>query len=181
MARREPEVARFCECGGHAWVPTTRGFVTLASPEDANLLQAYCWTTKRNDLGRVYAKRASRGRTYLLHRELLGADRTDIEVDHKNLNGLDNRRSNIRLASKALNAANRGAGIKGLRGVHNVHHKRPELTKPWMTVICTGRRTYNLGYFATAEEAAQAYDRKALELWGEYARPNFPDVRLSPP
>ena len=46
-------------------------------------------------------------------------------------------------------------------------------TKKWRARVCKCGKVYNLGYFSTQEEAAHAYDEKALELFGEYAWINF--------
>jgi hypothetical protein len=168
MKRTKPE-AYYCECGDHAWAPLTRGFVALVSPEDADHLASVVWTAHRNPAGRFYAKRGTKEGTIYLHRQILG--NVPDEVDHRSLDGLDNRRSNIRPATKSQNAANRGAGIIGYRGVQR--EKRP-LAKPWRAALNHKAKTYHLGRFATAEEAAAAHDRKAIEIFGPFARLNFP-------
>jgi len=91
-------------------------------------------------------------------------------VDHRNGDGLDNRRQNLRPANDSknqMNARMRSDNPSGFKGVCADRHR-------WMARIqLDGRRTY-LGYFATPQEAARAYDAAAVELFGEYARPNFP-------
>ncbi len=49
------------------------------------------------------------------------------------------------------------------------------LNKKWLAHIVYGYRTHRIGLFVTAEEAARAYDEKAKELYGEFARLNFPE------
>lgn len=93
-------------------------------------------------------------------------------VDHRNQNGLDNRRLNLRAATQSENIANarrRKDNTSGFRGV--TFNKR---VGRWAAQITVDRKTRGLGYFATAEDAARAYDAAAIEAWGEFARPNFP-------
>ena len=103
-----------------------------------------------------------------MHRALL-PDATSRDIDHVNGNGLDNRRANLRAASRSENIANSGPRMgrrfKGAYPVGNV----------WTSKICVrGTKTY-LGCFATEEEAAHTYDKAALAAWGAFAYLNFPD------
>lgn len=83
-----------------------------------------------------------------------------------NGNGLDNRRSNIRVCSRSQNNANRHTAVSqtGLKGVHF-----EAFTGRWRAEIQKDRRRYKLGRFDTQAEAAEAYRTKALELFGAYA------------
>jgi len=99
-------------------------------------------------------------------------------VDHRNLNGLDNRRTNLRPATPGQNAANKGIyrnNKSGFKGVHRRNDKN--YTKPWRAVIKRDGRAIRLGMFATPEEAAHAYDAAAMQIFGEFARFNFPQER----
>lgn len=106
-----------------------------------------------------------------LHRALMQPDKGQV-VDHRNGDKSDNRRSNLRLCSNAENIRNRGkprtntSGFKGVR-------LRPDTGK-WRAEIRHGKARYSLGNFATAEEAALAYDVAALQLHGAFAHLNFP-------
>jgi hypothetical protein len=93
-------------------------------------------------------------------------------VDHANGNGLDNRRSNLRLATGTQNNANRRLASNSTSGFKGVNlYKR---TGRWRAHIAIHRQQKHLGYFRTAEEAARAYDIAALALFGEFALINFP-------
>lgn len=108
------------------------------------------------------------------HRVLLGVTDPKILVDHRNGDGLDCRRGNMRLATYAQNCANsrvRATSMTGFKGVRS-DSRRPGL---WRAAI--GKRpTKYLGWFKTPEDAARAYDKAARERWGEFALCNFSDA-----
>ena len=113
-----------------------------------------------------------------MHRLILGCGPGE-EVDHRNGNGLDNRRGNLRPATHALNQANvrRVRAKSGFKGVSRWVRPSP---RPWRAHITVKGRMKFLGAFATPEEAARAYDAAARELFGEFACTNE-DLGLLPP
>ena len=165
----EPE-AWSCACGDHWWAKLTKGFVVLVSPEDHHFLFDGNWTTQIAPKRR-YAKRGlSNNKTIFLHREILG---DVIQVDHENMNGLDDRRHNIRPADASGNAANcpkpRTANpTSQFKGVRHVR-RRGRLSKPWL-VMCAGQY---IGYFSSEQDAALAYDKAAVKTYGPFARTNI--------
>lgn len=90
-------------------------------------------------------------------------------VDHANGDGLDNRRSNLRPATRSQNAQNTHAatGSSGFKGV--AWHRK---NRKWQARITVAGVTKSLGYFHDAEEAAKAYDAAALDAFGEFAFTN---------
>lgn len=107
-----------------------------------------------------------------LHRFLLDAKKGE-SVDHKDGNGLNNRRSNLRLCAPHQNSAYHLNGKrKSNTGYRGVRHNRYQ-NGFRASITCRGVY-YNLGSFRTAVEAAWAYDQKAIELLGEFATLNFP-------
>lgn len=94
-------------------------------------------------------------------------------IDHRDGNGLNNQKSNLRGCTHQQNMqnkrlpANNTSGYKGVRW-----YKR---TGRWIAGCKMDGRLYHLGYFDDPIEAAKAYDAKALELFGEFARLNFPE------
>lgn len=95
-----------------------------------------------------------------LHRFLISSS---SEVDHRNRDGLDNRRENIRPATHAQNGANKvSTRVKGVR-------KRGNRWEAHISAKNTGRKYRHLGLYDTETEAAGAYNKAALERWGEFA------------
>jgi len=122
-----------------------------------------------------YARRKTDGgrRAQLMHREVLllaGVELDGSKVDHINGDKSDNRLSNLRPATTQQNAANSRSHSKSSRfkGIYN--HKR----WGWQARYKLDGKERSLGYYSTEEEAARAYDAKMLELWGHWAKLNFP-------
>ena len=152
-------------------IPLTQGRVALVDAEDFERLTQWSWCFSHG-----YAVRGERlGGTHRLvymHRHVLGLKSHDgCCVDHVNGNGLDNRRCNLRVATQAENNRNRRATPCRHKGISFDHRYR----RPWRARIMVARRTIELGRFATAEQAARAYDRAAREHFGEFALLNFPE------
>jgi hypothetical protein len=146
----------------------------LVDPEDAWLLEDYQWQVVRPETAKTdYAERCTsfsgKRKTLRLHRVIMGAP-DGIDVDHKNGNGLDNRRENLRLATRSQNKANVGLTLTNTSGRKGVswHHA----TKKWRAQIRTGGRHMHLGLFTDLDEAARVYDRAAIEHYGEFALTN---------
>ncbi len=102
----------------------------------------------------------------LMHRQITGASQEE-QVDHRDRNGLNNTRENLRIASSQQNAFNRGKRNGEFKGVSKCRRK-------WRARITIDGKEEYLGVFSTPEEAARVYDRRARELFGEFAVVNFP-------
>ena len=93
-------------------------------------------------------------------------------IDHINGNVFDNRKSNLRVCTPEENTLNRGAQSNNKTGYKGVCYDKSR--GKYKADIKRGEKKICIGRFETAEEAAHAYDRKAIELHGEFARTNFP-------
>lgn len=161
---------------GARWLPLTRGRFALLDEADFDRLSRFAWTySERHGYAFRKAPKGTHSAAHLrLHREVLEITDPTITVDHRHGDRLDCRRSELRVATSAQNARNNrgkaGRTTAPFKGVYPTG--RP--AKPWAAKITVNRRTLNLGRFATAEEAARAYDEAARLHFGEFARPTFP-------
>lgn len=151
-----------------ARIPLTRGRFALVDDEDLAQLSRHRWTWVPNDrfgYAARWERRDGCKRTIYMHREVVGFGPGDPQVDHRDGNGLNNRRGNLRAATQSQNMANQRARRAGLRGAYP-HRGR------WKAQGKKNGRSFHLGVFDTEREAAQAWDAWAAEAWGEFARKN---------
>ena len=153
-------------------IPLTRGHVAWVSPEDYHRVLKRKWCVHKHRNGRNYAqtnmKVEGKWRRVLLHRFILGASAGSL-VDHKNGDGLDCTRENLRPATRGQNQYNSGPRKGRFKGV--TWHKR---AGKWLAQISVDRKYRYLGLFTDEREAADAYDAAAKVLHGQFSRPNLP-------
>jgi hypothetical protein len=147
-----------------ASIQLTRGKFAIVDMDDFDLVRNVLWYAEPGADGTFYAARRDclqQGRPKIyMHRLILDGPCTD----HRNGNGLDNRRSNLRSATDLQNKTNRKPSSNtGRKGVCLNRHGRFVVT-----IKSDGRSKY-LGTFSTVEEAAQCYNKAAVALWGEFA------------
>ena len=154
-------------------IPLTQGKYALIDDEDYERISKYKWHYADYLNGRGYAKTYNRGsKPYLLrmHRFILGAKGGE-KVDHINQNTLDNRKLNLRFVTQSQNMMNmkprrtNKSGYKGVCRVSNQAYRH----KPWLATTWKDGKQVYIGYFASAVEAAKAYNNKVQELHGKYA------------
>ena len=146
-------------------IPLTQGKYALVDNEDYLELSKYKWCLNTNG----YAVRRVGGRKAkltIMHRVIIGAQ-DGQEVDHISRNKLDNRRSNLRFATRAQNTANTPPSVRNTSGLKGVHWLKSR--DKWQVRIGYGGRVLSLGYYKDKTEAAKAYNNKAVELYGDYA------------
>ena len=108
-----------------------------------------------------------------MHREIMNAS-DDVQVDHRDRNGLHNWRENLRVCTHSQNNQNQGLSIRNTSGYIGVSRKKNRKKKPWYARIKVNRQAIHLGTFADPVEAAETYDEAAKKYFGEYASLNFP-------
>ena len=106
-----------------------------------------------------------------MHREILKAP-DGIYVDHINRNGLDNRKANLRLATRQQNARNTPKTRRTTHSKYTGVSLRARHGKWCATIFANGRNTH-LGHFDNQLDAAKAYDKAAKKHYGEFAVLNF--------
>ncbi len=153
-------------------IPLTQGVVALVDDEDYERLVGYRWFTLRGTRAIHAARHSAERRTIYMHQDILGV-RPGYQVDHVNGDGVDNRRANLRWATRTQQRHNQPCyrnSHSGLKGVQLV-----ERTKRWRARITYGGQTRHLGTFVSPVDAARAYDARAREVFGVFARLNFPE------
>ncbi len=160
-------------------IPLSRGQVALVDDEDFEELSKFKWFAYWSEPSRTYyavrnTPRGSGLTTQIrMHRQITGVGRGRPQIDHANHNGLDNRRQNLRVCSQTQNNHN----LRKVRRRCTNRYKGVTLyakTGRWQAKIREPRadgnsRCKHLGYFATENEAARAYNLAARALFGEFA------------
>lgn len=160
------------EAGKIVTVALSQGQVAIIDRADAERVLAHKWYASWCERGCCWyaVRKIHSDQTVLLHRFITGAP-DGADVDHANKDTLDNRRANLRVATRAQNMWNRGRTRANRSGFKGVHWDRRE-KKFRAGIRCNGAYR-SLGYFYSAYDAARAYDKAARRLHGEFARLNF--------
>lgn len=159
-----------------AKIPISRGRVALVDDDDYEWLSEHRWYAF-SGFGHEYAGRFDGPNHHrhtnrpllLMHRVIAGAG-PEMLVDHINHDGLDNRRSNLRICTKSQNCIHRAGKSRSKSGYWGVRFRR----RAWDGYIRVNGKFLCLGQFQTAEDAARAVDAAAREYHGEFAKQNFP-------
>jgi HNH endonuclease/AP2 domain len=159
----------------------TSGQHAIVDAEDYARLSQWKWYSKKHRTGSFYAYRnigsKPKRNMVMMHRLIVGAE-AGQEVDHANGDTLDNRRENLRICTGLENRRNKKrykTNTSGYKGVW----KQSDCNR-WRAYIGIRGKTRYIGLYATAEEAAGAYDAAALEEFGDFARLNFPHSVVFP-
>jgi len=153
------------------YIPLTKNQFAIVDAADYERLSRYTWSASH--CGRTfYAARNAGGRPVLMHRMIMRPPKGMV-VDHIDGNGLNNRRSNLRICTRAENNRNRRpapGGSSRFRGVY-----RCRTADRWIANLSVNNRTVYVGLFADEVEAALARDAAARKHHGPYAWLNFPN------
>jgi len=159
-------------------IPLTRGKFAIVDPDDYPELKKYKWFATKNG-STFYAKRHTRfterikTTSVCMHRKIMNAP-DNLVIDHINYNGLDNRKANLRLATRRQNSLHiirtMNPGSSKYKGV-----SWREDRKKWSVKIMADGKTIHLGCYKDEIKAAKAYDKAAKKYHGQFASLNFPN------
>lgn len=169
MKRREAYVSPEPVLGAR-WIPLSRGMFALVDESDYDFLSQFTWSVcggTRNKYAEFRKHVDGKMKTFSMHRLLLQAP-ANMQVDHRNGNGLDCRRSNLRLCSATQNR-------KSLRKQLRATASRfkgvcwDKIARKWTARIRPNRTEIFLGRFDTEVAAGVAYNQAAVKHFGDYA------------
>lgn len=152
-------------------IPLTRGKHALVDDGDFESLSKFDWYALSGRRGKFYAARHFPGNhslVILMHRQLLAA-LPDEEVDHEDGDSLNNRRKNLRLATRVqqcANATRRTDNSSGAKGVNRRPNGR------FQVQIGSGKTRKCLGTFDTFQQASEVYNIAARQRWGHFSKTN---------
>lgn len=147
------------------------GQIATVEDVDYGRLSSFRWHIDKDGYAVRTYQVAGKQKRELMHRAVSGAP-LGLEVDHRNMDRLDNRRENLRVCTSSQNKFNKTKKSNNTSGYKGVHYYKSRGNYQ-VQLQAEGKRV-NVGYFRTAEEAARAYDNAALLYHGEFARLNFP-------
>jgi len=152
-------------------IKLTQGKYAKVDAEDFEKLNKHKWYAKRR-MNRFYAHRRNEaGINVAMHREIMKPARS-LCVDHKDGNGLDNRKDNLRIATTAENNYNKRKSLNALSSEYK-GVSIDKRTNKWRAIIYYKYRKIGLGSYENEIDAAKAYDEAAKELFGKFAKLNF--------
>lgn len=157
-------------------IPLTQGKFAIVDDEDYKELSKHKWHTFKNSYGGYAAIRNcqclfdKKRRVIYMHRQIMSCPQ-EMEIDHQDHNQLNNRKSNLRICTRAENQRNRNKQKNNTSGFKRVYRRKD--CKKWRANIGFNGQQIHLGDFNSAIEAAKIYDKKAKELFGEFAKTNF--------
>jgi hypothetical protein len=144
------------------------GEIVLVDDEDFEWLNRWRW--KLENRSNKYACRfdSTIRNTILMHRIIMQTPKGK-QTDHINHNGLDNRKENLRVCTCAENSMNQNIQKRNKYGYKGIR----KIGKKWQAYITLNKKWIHIGVYLSAEDAAKAYDKTAISLFGDFAKANF--------
>lgn len=155
-------------------IELTKGQVALVDDLDYIILSAWKWVASKNG-NTFYALRhfmeGGKKHKIYMHRYLMGETDKKVFIDHRDRNGLNNQRDNLRVCTKAQNYANRNKAKNcSSKYVGVSWHKK---SGKWAVMLCKDYKPIYIGLFTSEEAAAKAYNEAAIRIHGEFATTNI--------
>lgn len=150
------------------YIQLTQGKQTKVDNDDFDELNRLKWTFSKG-----YAAKKLPGNKNLFLHSLITRCPPNKKVDHINGNGLDNRRSNLRICTQQQNTFNQKLSKSNKSGYKGVcYFPYGKRIKKWVAKININGKQKHLGYFATKIEGAREYNKAAIKYFGVYANLN---------
>lgn len=161
-------------------IKLTKGYYTKVDNEDFELLNQYKWCVlKTNNLRyaqRMITKSNSKQTSLKMHRVILNLTNPKIHTDHRDHDGLNNQRSNLRICTHAENNRNRNSAMKASSKYLGVTIIRTRKIS-YQAQIGSAKKCIYLGNFKSEIRAAIEYDKAAMVLHREFANLNILKIR----
>lgn len=159
-------------------IPLTQGKFAIVDADKFEYLNQWKWQAVKK-FNIWYAQRSTamvngHRETVYMHQEILKTP-NGMETDHRDGNGLNNQVNNIRICTPSQNQHNQKPQIGKSSRYKGVGWNKSD--KRWQSRIKINGKTKHIGNYKDEIEAARAYDKKALEIFGEFAYLNFPDCQ----
>ena len=156
-------------------VKLTQGKFAIVDDDNFDMVNQFKWCAARSSSGTWYAIRSkSKINTQISMHRLIMGHKEGFIIDHKNRNGLFNTRENLRFCTFSENIINtkpkNGSKYKGVV----IGYKSQKSAFIYKAVIIENKKSMLIGNFLNEIDAAKAYDKKAIEVHGEFACLNFP-------
>jgi len=148
-------------------IPLTQGKVALVDDEDYEWLSQWKWSYCKKE---GYATRLCNRKRFYMHRVIMNTP-TGMETDHKDRNGLNNKRDNLRICTVSQNHVNQPPSKINKTGYKGITFDKS--SEKWRAQIKVNGKHITLGRYTTPEDAARVYDNAAFEYYGEFAYLNF--------
>jgi len=157
-------------------IKLTQGMSAMVDDDLFEELNKTKWYAFRNNGGNFYARTGitvgGKHKNVSMHRYILGVTNPKIDVDHRDMNGLNNTRENIRQCTRSQNSTNKlpikhSSIYKGVFASTGTGKFRARIT--------VNKRPISLGTFANEIDAAKRYDSFASDIFGEFACLNLPN------
>jgi len=149
-------------------IPLHNGMVAMVDDEDYPGLMEYRWYAVRMGNHTYAMRKAGRNKTVLMHRQVMGAGPNDPDIDHADMNGLNNQKENLRFATKSENGANREKQRNNTSGYKDVSTAGDK----WRAYCRVHGHQHQLGRWSTRELAAATVNVALDYFFGQFARLN---------
>ena len=151
------------------YIKFSQGKVALVDDEDFEWLNKWKWHFHNKIAERtIWLKDKKTCKKVRMHNVIINPSLGKV-VDHINRNRLDNRKSNLRIATNQENQRNRGVSKSNISGYKGVHFKKRGNWYGYYVQIKISYKPIHLGVYRTAKEAALVYNLAAKKYFGEFA------------